>query len=139
MQLIQEQGKRCRFDLIGWAAEYLLLTGAEAFAELLSFPPHLFHFSLDDLVPLDSSNGTMSTPGLVRTPVQRKRVFRRTPNLKSSTSASSPVAGFQKYATLSADKTADWNIFKYWDVAFLLGQEVLNQQMVYITPPWPNG
>ncbi len=66
------------FDCIDGAAERHLLTGAipllhrRAAFWLLSFLPDPIRPSSDDLDTEDSSPLTMSTPGLVRTPVQRR-------------------------------------------------------------------
>lgn len=102
--------KKWRFDYIGRAAERNLLTGAiplllrRAAFWLLSFPPDPLRPSLGDLVTEDSSSLTISTPGLARTPVQRRWPSSSDPDLKSFTSPGLPVAGLQESATLPADR-----------------------------------
>ena len=75
---------------------------------LLGFPPGPFRSSLDNLDLPDSSNRSMSTPSLVRTPVQRKRLPSRSPNLKPSTTSSLPEAGLQVRATYPAKRLSFW-------------------------------
>ena len=69
---------------------------------LLGYPPGPFRSSLFNLDLPDSSRRPMSMPGLVRTPVRRKRRSSRTPSLKPATPPSLPVAGLQVLATYPA-------------------------------------
>ena len=97
-------------DSIGKATEQILLAGANplllrrADFWLLSFLSDPFRSSLDDLDAWDSSPAPMSTPGLVRTPVQRRYQSSSSPHLKSSTSSGLPVAGLQERAMLPANE-----------------------------------
>ena len=78
---------------------------------LLGFPPGPIRSSLGNLDTADSSTVSMLMPGLVRTPVQRRRRSSRTPSLKSSTTTSLPEAGLQKRATLPAGKGVSLNVY----------------------------
>ena len=71
---------------------------------LLGYPPGPFRSSLFNLDLPDSSRRPMSMPGLVRTPVRRKRRSSRTPSLKPATPPSLPVAGLQVLATYPAKR-----------------------------------
>lgn len=70
---------------------------------LLSFLPGPFRSSLANLHPLNSFNGSMLMPNLVRTPDQHARSRSRNPRLKSSTLSSLPEAGLQMRATHPAE------------------------------------